>query len=190
MRAARTAPSSTGSTHMMNFDYGGDGEPRGNAQLGLHHHPRVVHPPLKRRRGQLCCLSARPPDLADLTAARPEVACVLPSYVSCLYSKRAALTRSPSSFSTSERFVRFSSRPLVEPPTGCGLSAGRVGLHATAWPRPRGAPTRQVARSLRSSSGRAPPLLSASADPSAKVSHPDATGTKWLGWKPPAIKPY
>merc|ERR1712086_1211542 len=71
----------------------GDGEPRGNAQLGLHHHPRVVHPPLKRRPGQLCCLSARPHDLADLTAARPEVACVPPSYVSCVYSKRAALTR-------------------------------------------------------------------------------------------------
>ena len=93
VRAARTAPSSTGSTHMMTFDYGGDGEPRGNAQLGLHHHPRVVHPPLKRRRGQLCCLSARPHDLADLTAARPEVACVPPSYVPCVYSKRAALTR-------------------------------------------------------------------------------------------------
>ena len=73
--------------------HGGDGEPRENAQPGLHHHPRVVHPPLKRRRGKLCCLSARPHDLADLTAARPEVACVPPSYVSCLYSKRAALTR-------------------------------------------------------------------------------------------------
>ena len=30
----------------MTFDHGGDGEPRGNAQPGLHHHPRVVHPPL------------------------------------------------------------------------------------------------------------------------------------------------
>ena len=51
---------------MMTFDYGGDGEPRGNAQLGLHHHPRVVHPPLKRRPGKLCRLSARPHDLADM----------------------------------------------------------------------------------------------------------------------------
>ena len=56
---------------MMTFDYGGDGEPRGNAQLGLHHHPRVVHPPLKRSSGHLCCLSAQLPDLADAAGTRP-----------------------------------------------------------------------------------------------------------------------
>ena len=100
----------------MTFDYGGDGEPRGNAQLGLHHHPRVVHPPLKRRRGQLCCLSARPPDIADLTGTRPRVVVVSPSIVPCVYSKRAALTRSLVSFFTNERFVRLLSRPLVEQP--------------------------------------------------------------------------
>ena len=100
----------------MTFDHGGDGEPRGNAQLGLHHHPRVVHPPLKRRRGKLCCLSARPPDLADMISARPEVACVPMSYVSCVHSKRAALTRALVSFFTNERFVHVLVGPLVEPP--------------------------------------------------------------------------
>ena len=101
----------------MTFDYGGDGEPRGNAQLGLHHHPRVVHPPLKRRPGTLCCLSARPPDIADLTGTRPRVVVVSPSIVPCVYSKRAALTRSLVAFFTNERFVRFLSGPLVEPPS-------------------------------------------------------------------------
>ena len=110
----------------MTFDYGGDGEPRGNAQLGLHHHPRVVHPPLKRRRGTLCCLSARPPDIADLTAARTEVACVQPSFVPCVYSKRAALTRAPVSFFANERFVRFSSQPLVEQPSCAEYVAAAV----------------------------------------------------------------
>ena len=101
----------------MTFDHGGDGEPRGNAQLGLHHHPRVVHPPLKRRPGKLCCLSARPPDLADLISARTEVACVRLSYVPCVYSKRAALTRALVAFFTNERFVAITSLPPVEQPT-------------------------------------------------------------------------
>ena len=47
----------------------------------------------ERRRGQLCCLSARPHDLADIISARPEMACVPISYLPCLYSKSAALTR-------------------------------------------------------------------------------------------------
>ena len=101
---------------MMTFDYGGDGEPRGNAQLGLHHHPRVVHPPLKRRPGKLCCLSARPPDIADLTGTRPRVVVVSPSIVPCVYSKRAALTRSLVAFFTNERFVRFLCALAVDPP--------------------------------------------------------------------------
>ena len=35
-------------------------------------------------------MSARPPDLATATAARPEVACVPLSYVPFIYCKRAA----------------------------------------------------------------------------------------------------
>ena len=74
---------------MMTFDYGGDEEPRENAQLGLHHHPRVVHPPLKRRRGQLGCLTQRgggdaePPD-AKLT----RTATVTANSVTSLRSQR------------------------------------------------------------------------------------------------------
>jgi len=123
VRAARTAPSSTGSTHMMTFDYGGDGEPRGNAQLGLHHHPRVVHPPLKRRRGKLCCLSARPPDIADLTGTRPRVVVVSPSIVPCVYSKRAALTRS---LSLGCRFVDRNVALLSHPVPQTAVLYGRT----------------------------------------------------------------
>ena len=39
-------------------------------------------------------MSARPPDLVTATAAQPEVACVRPSIVSFVYSKRAAKARS------------------------------------------------------------------------------------------------
>ena len=118
---------------MMTFDYGGDGEPRGNAQLGLHHHPRVVHPPLKRRPGKLCCFSARPLDLADMISARPEVACVPMSYVSCVYSKRAALTRALVSFFTSERFVPFFYRTTrgTTPAHFYGLSSPATRSHTT-----------------------------------------------------------
>ena len=44
--------------------------------------------------GTRSCLSAQPPDLATVTAAQPKVACVRPSIVPFLYSKRTAVTRS------------------------------------------------------------------------------------------------
>ena len=59
-------------------------------------------------------LSVRPHDLADMISARPEVACVPISYVSCAYSKRAALTRALVASFTNERFVRLLSQPAVE----------------------------------------------------------------------------
>ena len=78
---------------MMTLDQGGDEGAMLYAQVGQHHLARATETSPERSSGTLSCLSARPHDLADLTAARPEVACVPPSYVSCLYSKRAALTR-------------------------------------------------------------------------------------------------
>ena len=51
-----------------------------------------------------------------MISARTEVACVRVSYVSYVYSKRAALTRALVSFFTNERFVLLLSRPLVEQP--------------------------------------------------------------------------
>ena len=67
------------------------------AQVGQQHLARATETSLEPRRGTLSCLSARPPDLATVTAAQPEVACVRPSIVPFLYSKRAAATRSPRS---------------------------------------------------------------------------------------------
>ena len=49
--------------------HGGDAhEEAANAQLGQHHHPRVVHPPLKTgvEGSALLFERARPPDLADV----------------------------------------------------------------------------------------------------------------------------
>ena len=64
------------------------------AQVGQHHLARATETSLEPRRGTLSCLRARPPDLATVTAAQPEVACVRPSIVPFVYSKRAAAARS------------------------------------------------------------------------------------------------
>ena len=82
---------------MMTLDYVGDEEAMANAQVGHHPLARATETSPKRSSGTLSCLSARPPDLANLTAAQPGMACVRPSIVPFLYSKRAAATRSPRS---------------------------------------------------------------------------------------------
>ena len=64
------------------------------AQLGQQPLVRTTEASLERSSGTLSCLSARPPDLATATAAQPEVACVRPSIVPFLYSKRTAAARS------------------------------------------------------------------------------------------------
>ena len=79
---------------MMTLDYVGDEGAMVNAQVGHHPLARATETSPKRRGGTLSCLSARPPDLANLTVARPEVACVPLSSHPFLYSKRAAATRS------------------------------------------------------------------------------------------------
>ena len=64
------------------------------AQVGHHHLARTTETSPEPSSGHLSCLSARPHDLADLTVARPKVACVpLPGFP-FLYSKRAAAARS------------------------------------------------------------------------------------------------
>jgi hypothetical protein len=64
------------------------------AQVGQQPLARTTETSLDPRGGTLSCLSARPPDLATATAAQPEVACVPPSIVPFVYSKRAAAARS------------------------------------------------------------------------------------------------
>ena len=51
-----------------------------------------------------------------MISARTEVACVRVSYVSYVYSKRAALTRALVAFFTNERFVTVLCGPLVQQP--------------------------------------------------------------------------
>ena len=82
---------------MMTLDHVGDREAMVYAQLGQQPLVRTTATSLEPRRGTLSCLSARPPDLATATAAQPEVACVRPSIVPFLHSKRTAVTRSPGS---------------------------------------------------------------------------------------------
>ena len=82
---------------MMVLDHVGDQEAMVYAQLGQQPLVRTTATSLEPRRGTLSCLSARPPDLATATAAQPEVACVRPSIVPFLYSKRTAAARSPGS---------------------------------------------------------------------------------------------
>ena len=65
------------------------------AQVGQQPLARTTETSLQPRQGTLSCLSARPHDLATATAAQPEVACVRPSTVPFVYSKRTAVTRSP-----------------------------------------------------------------------------------------------
>ena len=82
---------------MMTLDYGGDEGAMLYAQVGQHHLARATETSPERSSGHLSCLSARPHDLATATAAQPEVACVPPSIVPFVYSKRAAAARSPRS---------------------------------------------------------------------------------------------
>jgi hypothetical protein len=82
---------------MMTLDHVGDREAMVYAQLGQQSLARTTETPLEPRLGTLSCLSARPPDLATATAAQPEVACVRPSIVPFLHSKRTAAARSPGS---------------------------------------------------------------------------------------------
>jgi len=64
------------------------------AQVGQQPLARTTETSLQPRQGTLSCLSARPHDLATTTAAQLEVACVRPSTVPFVYSKRTAVTRS------------------------------------------------------------------------------------------------
>ena len=87
-----------------------------HAQLGQQPLARTTETSLQPRQGTLSCLSARPPDLATVTAAQTKVACVRPSIVPFVYSKCTAVTRSPGSRDAIERFVAVTSKPLVELP--------------------------------------------------------------------------
>ena len=82
---------------MMTLDHVGDQEAMVYAQLGQQPLARTTETSLQPRQGTRSCLSAQPPDLATVTAAQPKVACVRPSIVLFLYSKRTAVTRSPGS---------------------------------------------------------------------------------------------
>ena len=66
---------------MTTLDYVGDEEAMAYAQVDQHPLARTTETSPERSSGTLSCLSARPPDLATATAARPEVACVPLSYV-------------------------------------------------------------------------------------------------------------
>ena len=80
---------------MMTLDHVGDLEAMVHAQLGQQPLARTTETSLQPRQGSLSCLSARPPNLATVTAAQTmKVACVRPSIVPFLYSKRTAVTRS------------------------------------------------------------------------------------------------
>jgi len=91
---------------MMVLDHVGDQEAIVYAQLGQQPLARTTETSLEPRLGTLSCLSARPPDLATATAAQPEVACVRPSIVPFLHSKRTAVTRSPGSRFDNRSFCR------------------------------------------------------------------------------------
>ena len=79
---------------MMTLDYVGDQEAMVYAQLGQKPLARTTETSLQPRQGSLSCLRAQPPDLADLTVARPIVACVPLAGLPFLYSKRTAVTQS------------------------------------------------------------------------------------------------
>ena len=100
---------------MMVLDHVGDQEAMVYAQLGQQPLVRTTATSLEPRRGTLSCLSARPHDLATVTAAQPEVACVRPSIVPFVYSKLAAAARSlVSRYRRSIVLVAVTSKPLVE----------------------------------------------------------------------------
>ena len=79
---------------MMTLDHVGNQEAMVHAQLGHQPLAHTTETSLQPRQGTRSCLSAQPPDLATVTAAQPKVACVRPSIVPFLYSKRTAVTRS------------------------------------------------------------------------------------------------
>jgi len=79
---------------MMTLDYVDDQEAMVYAQLGQKPLTRTTETSLQPRQGSLSCLRAQPPDLADLTVARPKVACVPLAGFPFLYSKRTAVTQS------------------------------------------------------------------------------------------------
>ena len=79
---------------MMTLDHVGDQEAMVYAQLGQQPLARTTETSLQPRQGTRSCLSAQPLDLATVTAAQPKEACVRPSIVPFLYSKRTAVTRS------------------------------------------------------------------------------------------------
>ena len=81
---------------MMTLDHVGDQEAMVHAQLGQQPLARTTETSLERSSGNLSCLSARPPDLADAARTRPRVVAMFLSTVPFLYSKRTAVTRSPS----------------------------------------------------------------------------------------------
>ena len=95
---------------MMVFDHVGDQEAMVHAQLGQQPLARTTETSLQPRQGALSCLRAQPPDLADLTVARPKVACVplagLRPPISILQRKRTAVTRSLVSLIEKRTFCR------------------------------------------------------------------------------------
>ena len=109
---------------MMVLDHVGDQEAMVYAQLGQQPLARTTVTSLEPRLGTLSCLSARPPDLATATAAQPEVACVRPSIVPFLHSKRTAVTRSPGS--RYGRSIVLSPLRLYQPWTDPGGGGARV----------------------------------------------------------------
>ena len=79
---------------MMVLDHVSDQEAMVHAQLGQQPLARTTETSLQPRQGSLSCFRAHPPDLADLTVARPKVACVPLAGLPFLYSKRTAAARS------------------------------------------------------------------------------------------------
>ena len=113
-------PGSMNSCNIITLDYRVSGEPVCGAWLAHHHPRRTGWTPLRRNSGKLSCLSARPPDLAVLAGARPQVLVVLPSSVPHLTVKRAARRRAPVqkmwSLWRSESFVSVSLYEVAELP--------------------------------------------------------------------------
>ena len=112
---------------MMTLDHVGDREAMVYAQLGQQPLARTTETPLQPRQGSLSCLRAQPPDLADLTVARPKVACVPLAGLPFLHSKRTAAARSLVSLSKSERFVAVTALPLVDLPDPSPFAFGAHG---------------------------------------------------------------
>ena len=82
---------------MMTLDHVSNQKAMVHAQLGQQPLAHITETSLERSSGTRSCLSAQPPALATVTAAQPEGACMPPSIVLFLYSKRTAVTRSPGS---------------------------------------------------------------------------------------------